>query len=70
MIVDKAVLFKVFGCMQQFIKDADCAFGNARVVRQFFERSMQRQANRLSKIAQPSLKRLSIMMVEDVVYEQ
>ncbi len=70
LIVDKAVLFKVFGCMQQFIKDADCDFGNARVVRQFFERSMQRQANRLSKIAQPSLKQLSIMMIEDVVYEQ
>lgn len=69
LIIDKAVLLKVFGCMQQFIKSDDCNFGNARVVRQFFERSMQRQANRLSKIAQPSLKQLSIMMVEDVVYE-
>ena len=70
LMIDKAVLLKVFACMKQLISDADTNFGNARVVRQFFERSMQQQANRLSKIAQPSLKQLSIMMEEDVVYER
>jgi AAA+ superfamily predicted ATPase len=67
--IDKAVLLKVFACMKQLISDADINFGNARVVRQFFERSMQQQANRLSKVEKPSLKQLSVLMAEDVVYE-
>lgn len=40
LIVDKAVLLKVFACMKQIISVAETNFGNARVVRQLFERSM------------------------------
>ena len=69
LIVDKAVLLKVFACMKQIISAAETNFGNARVVRQLFERSMQQQANRLSKVDKPSLKQLSVLMAEDVVYE-
>ncbi|MFM4835289.1 AAA family ATPase [Aeromonas sp. R5-4] len=69
LIIDQAVLLKVFACMKQLISDAETNFGNARVVRQLFERSMQQQANRLSKVEKPSLKQLSVLMAEDVVYE-
>ncbi|WP_171268959.1 hypothetical protein [Aeromonas media] len=55
--------------MKQIISAAETNFGNARVVRQLFERSMQQQANRLSKVDKPSLKQLSVLMAEDVVYE-
>ena len=69
LIIDKTVLLKVFACMKQLVSDADTNFGNARVVRQFFERSVQQQANRLSMVEKPSLKQLSVLMAEDVVYE-
>ncbi|MDK3166569.1 AAA family ATPase [Aeromonas caviae] len=69
LIIDKAVLLKVFACMKQLISAAETNFGNARVVRQLFERSMQQQANRLSKVDKPSLKQLSVLMAEDVIYE-
>lgn len=69
LIIDKAVLLKVFACMKQLIRDSKNNFGNARLVRQLFEKSMQQQANRLSVLDKPSLKQLSILLAEDVVYE-
>lgn len=66
---DKTVLLKVYSLMKQLVANAGSNFGNARVVRQVFERSMQQQANRLSKVKKPSIKQLSVLIVEDVVYD-
>jgi Cdc6-like AAA superfamily ATPase len=48
------------------VRHKDRNFGNARYARNVFEKSIQRQANRLSKEKNPTAKQLSELTVSDI----
>ena len=44
----------------------DKKFGNARYVRNLFEKIVQKQANRLSRIQNPTKEQLKMITIEDI----
>lgn len=52
--------------VDQLWRQRDKHFGNAREVRTFFERVMQRHANRLAQVERPSKADLSTLLAEDI----
>lgn len=52
--------------IRQATAKRDRNFGNARYVRNLFERIVQKQANRLSQIPQPTKDQLKLITIEDV----
>ena len=51
---------------QQAVASKDRNFGNARFVRNFFEKTLERQANRLSKETHLTIEKLSEICIEDI----
>lgn len=51
----------------QLYEERDDNFGNARDVRNVFERAVSRQANRLSKLENPSKENLMALLPEDLI---
>ena len=51
---------------ERLVASKDRNFGNARTVRNFFEKTLERQANRLSKETSLTSERLSEICMEDV----
>ena len=49
----------------QMVENKDRHFGNARAVRNLFEKILEQQANRLSTFSQPSLSQLKEITVAD-----
>lgn len=56
----------VFDIISDKIRHKDSKFGNARYVRNIFEKMVQKQADRLSKGRIPSKDELAILRIEDV----
>lgn len=52
--------------IQKAVSQKDKKFGNARYVRNLFEKIVQKQANRLSKIQRPTKEQLKMITIEDV----
>ena len=57
---------KAFQVIYREVQKKDAHFGNARFVRNLFEKIIQRQANRLSKVANPSRSQLMEITEEDI----
>lgn len=57
---------KAFQIIYREVQKKDTHFGNARFVRNLFEKVIQRQANRLSKIANPSKAQLMEITEDDI----
>ena len=58
---------KELSCLKEAVVHKDKNFGNGRTVRNIFEKTLERQANRLASIARPSLKQLKEITKEDCV---
>ena len=56
------------GCLyfERLVASKDRNFGNARTVRNFFEKDLERQANRLSKETNLTSEKLTEICVEDI----
>ncbi len=52
--------------LERVVKNKDRNFGNARYVRNVFEKTIQHQANRLSKISNPDKDALTEITLEDI----
>lgn len=59
--------FEMLSCLKEAVVHKDKNFGNGRTVRNIFEKTLERQANRLASIARPSLKQLKEITKEDCV---
>lgn len=57
---------KLKSLLENAVTNKDKNFGNGRFVRNLFEKSLERQANRLSNIERPSLSQLKEIMPEDI----
>lgn len=57
--------FEMLSCLKEAVVHKDKNFGNGRTVRNVFEKTLERQANRLASIARPSLKQLKEITKED-----
>lgn len=57
----------VLSLMRETVSHKDKNFGNGRTVRNMFEKTLERQANRLSKINTPSLVQLKEITIDDIL---
>ncbi len=57
---------KLKSLLEDTVKNKDKNFGNGRFVRNLFEKTLERQANRLSTIERPSLNQLKEIKPEDL----
>jgi len=64
-IVENYTINTLIGIIEGIYSQADESYANARTVRNFFEKSIRRQANRLSKINTPSSKELKTLVIDD-----
>ena len=58
---------KIMAILTNAVNNKDKNFGNGRMVRNIFEKTLEHQANRLSTIAHPTLKHLKEIIEEDCV---
>jgi SpoVK/Ycf46/Vps4 family AAA+-type ATPase len=65
-VIKKDAYQAVYQLIYQQIQNKDEHFGNARFVRNMFEKIIQKQANRLSKIPNPTKDQLSLIMACDI----
>ena len=65
-LITKDAASLVYEKIQKKVAERDPHFGNARFVRNLFESIIQRQANRVSTIANPTREQLSVIEVGDV----
>lgn len=65
-ILDEDAKEKLSDTLNLLVDKRDDSFGNARVVRNLFEKIVQNQANRIIKIKKPSKKRLRTFTEEDI----
>lgn len=59
---------KAFQVIYREVQKKEAHFGNARYVRNLFEKVIQRQANRLSKIANPTRSQLMEIVEDDIPF--
>ena len=57
---------KLKSLLEDAVKNKDKNFGNGRFVRNLFEKTLERQANRLSAIERPTLSQLKEIILEDI----
>lgn len=57
---------KVFTIVSEKVRNKDARFGNARYIRNLFEKILQNQANRLSKYARSTKEQLSLITKDDI----
>lgn len=67
-LITKDAASLVYDRIQKKVAERDPHFGNARYVRNLFESIIQRQANRVSTIANPTREQLSVIEVGDVSF--
>lgn len=67
-LITKDAASLVYEKIQKKVAERDPHFGNARFVRNLFESIIQRQANRVSTIANPTREQLSVIEVGDVMF--
>ena len=65
--VSEDALVKLKIMLEASVANKDKNFGNGRYVRNLFEKTLERQANRLSAIAHPTLIQLKEILPEDIV---
>ena len=65
--VSKDALARLQLLLEESLANKDKNFGNGRYVRNLFEKTLERQANRLSTIAHPTLIQLKEILPEDIV---
>ena len=63
---DDSLASEIFKVMVKTIRQEDENFGNARFVRNLFEKSIQKQAIRLSKVAPITNKMLRTLTADDL----
>lgn len=57
---------EVFGVIRNKVANKDSRFGNARYVRNLFEKIVQKQADRISRIDRPTKSQLSLITIDDI----
>jgi hypothetical protein len=65
-ILDKDAKEKVSDTLELLVEKRDDSFGNARVIRNLFEKCTQNQANRIIKLKKISKKTLKTFKEEDI----
>lgn len=64
--ITKDAYIKVFGIIRNKVANKDNRFGNARYVRNLFEKIIQKQADRISRIDRPTKSQLSLITIDDI----
>ena len=60
---------KLKSLLEDAVNNKDKNFGNGRYVRNLFEKTLERQANRLSMVERPTLSQLKGIVFEDIVWD-
>lgn len=64
--ITKDAYIEVWGVIRNKVANKDSRFGNARYVRNLFEKIIQKQADRISKIDRPTKSQLSLITINDI----
>lgn len=64
--ITKDAYIKIFGVISNKVANKDTRFGNARYVRNLFEKIIQKQADRISRIDRPTKNQLSLITIDDI----